>query len=308
MFDEKLPVIYILSNGRSGSTLLDLLLGAHPEIWTLGEAQMLPWEVRWRGPCGCGKPHADCDFWRDLLPELPLGDQPTPIEHFRAVRGGGKVLRPAQLPDLLLGRTSGTLADAARQYGEVNYDYFRRVLQAAKARKPGVRVLVDASKDPYRLHWLHRSGLFAIKVIHLFKDPRAFVYSMARRELPHAPRRAARFTLRWLVENGLFAYMGLREFRDGEMMHLAYERLASDPERILQDIGHFLGMAMPEGLSRTFREAETHGVSGNKMRWENTAVRLDEKWKDKLLPAYIQAIGAATWPLAQVLRHLETRT
>ena len=37
-----MDVIYILSNGRSGSTLLDLLLGAHPRLWTLARRTCCP--------------------------------------------------------------------------------------------------------------------------------------------------------------------------------------------------------------------------------------------------------------------------
>ena len=296
-------VIYILSNGRSGSTLLDLLLGAHPRLWTLGEAHMLPWEVRWGGPCGCGVPHQACDFWKGLLPLLPLEDQEVPLELFRGdtPNGGGKVLRWAHLASFARGAASARWAGAAMRYGEANRRYFELVLEAARQHKgEQVNCLIDASKDPYRLLWLESSGLFNIKVVHLYKDPRAFVFSMTKSMLPDATRKVARFTGRWMFENSLFSLMGKRTF-GRRMYHLRYERLASDPEQTLADLGGFLGLPMPVGLSQSFRTADTHGVSGNKARWESSSVRLDEKWKTRLPAHYINAVGAAAWPLRQVL-------
>jgi len=300
---DQINVIYILSNGRSGSTLLDLLLGAHPRIWTLGEAHMLPWEVRWKGPCGCGKPHEECGFWEPLLPQLPLEDQEVPVELFRAdtPNGGGKVLRWSHLPSMARGRASGRWAEPARRYGLANRRYFETVLDAARRHKgEQVAWLVDASKCPYRLLWLESSGLFNIRVVHLYKDPRAFVFSMTKPMLPRATRKVIRFTGRWLFENSLFTLLGERAFMD-RMVHLPYERLASDPEGSLAELGRFVGLDMPAGLSESFRTAETHGVSGNPMRWESTTVKLDQKWKTKLPAHYIGAVAAAAWPLRRVL-------
>lgn len=302
-------VIYILSNGRSGSTLLDLLLGAHPRLWTLGEAHMLPWEVRWGGPCGCGVPHQACDFWKGLLPLLPLEDQEVPLELFRGdtPNGGGKVLRWAHLASFARGAASARWAGAAMRYGEANRRYFELVLEAARQHKgEQVNCLIDASKDPYRLLWLESSGLFNIKVVHLYKDPRAFVYSMTKPMLPAATRKVVRFTGRWLFENSLFTLLVQRAFADN-ILHLKYERLASDPEGALADIGRLLKLEMPAGLSESFRTAETHGVSGNPMRWENTRVKLDQKWKSKLPSHYQRAVGLAAWPLLKVLDMI-TRT
>ncbi len=302
---KKINVIYILSNGRSGSTLLDLLLGAHPRLWTLGEAHMLPWEVRWGRPCGCGEPHEECFFWKGLLEQIPLEGLRWPIEHFRGgPRSNGKVLRWAQLPGMLEGRASGRWAQAAEAYGEANARYFSTVLEAARGFKdPGVDWLVDASKDPYRLLWLESSGMFNIHVVHLFKDPRAFVFSMTKGLLPSAHRKVARFTGRWLFENSLYSLMGERTFGD-RMIHIPYEDLASDPEGTLEKIGARFGIEMPEGLPEVFRTADSHGVSGNPMRWESSSVRLDQKWKTKLPGHYIRAVGAACWPLKRYLDQL----
>ena len=43
---SKIQVLYIVSNGRSGSTLLQMLLNLHKNIFTVGEIQELPNELK----------------------------------------------------------------------------------------------------------------------------------------------------------------------------------------------------------------------------------------------------------------------
>ena len=59
-----LHVVYVMGVGRSGSTLLDIALGSHPRVESVGELKNL---VRggWRenGYCACGSRVQECDFW-----------------------------------------------------------------------------------------------------------------------------------------------------------------------------------------------------------------------------------------------------
>ena len=57
-------VLYVGGLGRSGSTLLDRMLGRLDDVWSVGELVHL-WErgVKENNRCGCGQPFADCQFW-----------------------------------------------------------------------------------------------------------------------------------------------------------------------------------------------------------------------------------------------------
>src|SRR5438874_767855 len=69
-----LRILFIVGMGRSGTTLLELLLG-RLEGWVAGG------ELRryWHGAsipgwvCGCGRLLADCDFWRQVRADLRDG-------------------------------------------------------------------------------------------------------------------------------------------------------------------------------------------------------------------------------------------
>lgn len=297
---DRVPVIYVLSSGRSGTTLLDLLLGSASRAWTVGEAQLLPWELREeRAPCGCGRPVDECPFWRQVRAEAPLGEGPYPIEHFRESYGAGQVLRWRLLPDLLRGKVGGPRRRSAAAYGRVNADYLRAVRQEAEALSGrSIRWLVDASMDPYRLLWLQDSGRFELRVIHLTKAPPAFVYSMVRNRLPGGRRRAVRMAGRWLVENALMVRLCRIAFPDDGTRHVRYEDLAGRPSEVRREMGAWLDLELPAWSGRTFRAYENHAISGNEMRWSDTNIRLDQRWRSELPPLHRTLSNMICAPLA----------
>ena len=104
---EKIDLIYIASTGRSGSTLLEILLDSFESIWTLGEIYVLPWEVKKnKGICGCGKELNDCEFWAPIISEFKtLLDVNGNIDRFRDDYSVSKFFRFRELINILLGKS-----------------------------------------------------------------------------------------------------------------------------------------------------------------------------------------------------------
>ncbi|QDU67147.1 sulfotransferase family protein [Engelhardtia mirabilis] len=296
---RRIPLVYVLSNGRSGSTLLDLLLGSHAEAWSVGELQVLPWELEeHRDPCGCGRFLDECDFWAPLTEGRAFERGPAPLHHFRDAHGFGRVIRTDHVRDLLAGRPLGEHRGLATEYAARTAELLERVLPQAEARRGGqVRWLIDASKDPYRLLWLAASDRFDLRVVHLTKDPRAFVHSMTRDAGGLSPQRVARFTARWLIENALMRAVCERALPAGAVRRLRYEDLAGDPRATLAGLGEWLGLEGLEESLEDFRRTENHAVSGNQMRWGTANVRLDESWRERLPAAARSFVWTATAPL-----------
>src|SRR4029453_7005866 len=72
-------VIYITSPARSGSTLLDQMLAAHPLVVSIGEAlQLAAYALEDRALydpahpliCSCGQPGRLCSFWQTVQKEV----------------------------------------------------------------------------------------------------------------------------------------------------------------------------------------------------------------------------------------------
>jgi hypothetical protein len=300
---SQIPLVYIASNGHSGSTLLDLLLGAHPNIWTLGEAQNLPWELRNpRAPCGCGTPVEDDDFWKPLLDDIPLDIEGYHIGYFRNIAQVGKVLRWDLLPDVFRNEISDEWRPAVQEYGESNFRYFNVVREAAEDRT-GERIqwLVDNSKDPYRLFWLHHSGYFRTRVIHLVKDPRAFVYSMVKGYDSPPWSAILRYTARWIIENMIISRVAEKGVFDENVFHLTYEQLARAPKETMDNVTAWLDVDDGQDLTDGFRNYENHALSGNMMRWRQSenSIQLDERWKTNLSPAVKEFVSTVTRPFVR---------
>ncbi len=303
---SKIPLVYILACDRSGSTLLDILLGSHSELWTVGEAEFLPWELkRDLYPCGCGKRLQRCPFWHPILGDLPADILET-LGYFREIHGWWGIFRE-ELTDLLRGKVSERRHPLAQRYGEANAQFFRRVFDRVQTTwKPEIRYLVDASKQPYRLFWLAQRDDFDMWVIHLVKDPRAFVYSLLRRS-PHRPlSKAVRFAMRWLIQNKLSERVLQAHVPKDRRFFLRYEDLASRPGEVLSELGKWLGVQFPQDLPLRFRQIENHGVAGNPTRWKDTPIVLDEKWKTHLPKARQWLVWGLTSRLAR--RYGYTRT
>ena len=69
-------LIYVGGSGRSGSTLLDLLLNNSSEVQSLGEVHRLNWYARTdKEPCTCGAPVFECPFWLQVQAEALHGNE-----------------------------------------------------------------------------------------------------------------------------------------------------------------------------------------------------------------------------------------
>lgn len=293
--DERTRLVYVASIGRSGSTLLELLLGAHSQVATIGELHLWPHEIRATGrqlPCGCGKALLECSFWDEVRGRVdPLTAPPPRIDAFREAHTAGRTLRLDRLRDFLpRSPGSGTApipADIAT-YADNNDRVYRGFLDHTRevtGTRP--RWLVDSSKDPYRLLWLLRSGRFDLTVVHVVRDPRGFVNS----ERTNAPvdgfallRLAARKSGAWVAVNRMVRRCG-RLAPPGRYLLVSYERLARDPRSVMTDLCAGIGCGFEEGVLDGLRAERFHAIGGNPMRHGRREIRLDEAWRTGLSPA-----------------------
>jgi hypothetical protein len=209
------------------------------------------------------------------------------------------VLRRDHLRSLWRGRLSAAQARLAHSYGQLNRAVLDTVARhAAPLRPAGIQWLVDASKDPYRLAYLAASDQFDLRVVHLVKDPRAFVHSMTRADERLEKSRVLRFGLRWGVENRLMRRYLEQGLAPEQWRAVRYEDLAVDPANTLSELFRWLGVDAEFLAHEAFREADNHAVSGNQMRWQSGGVRLDQKWREQL-PAWARA---AAWNLSAPVR------
>jgi hypothetical protein len=293
-------VLYIAGAGRSGSTLLDQILGQAEGWFSCGELNFV-----WHNfSCGCGARVHECAFWAPVLERVTVGEDRAPgrlVELRRAHLGASlrvpRAIRRARRLD----------ADRSphRHYGEVMRDLYAEIASATDAR-----VIVDSSKfatDAYLLATLTDVDL---RVVHLVRDPRATAYSWARQKqkdpalkLDLGRRGPAASAFYWLRRNA--AIEGLLRRRLGDRcVRLRYEDFVSDPQSVARELCAFAGepdARLPFLDSRRVRLAENHMVGGNPRRFSSgeTVVRADDEWRSAMAAGPRLLAGLPALPLAR---------
>ena len=232
-------VVFVSSWSRSGSTLLDLLLGSLAGFWSAGEIRYL-WD---RGVvedqlCGCGRTFGACPIWSAVREEAFGGRRHFDVEE--TLRGREQHRRRA--PWRLLSPGGGRAPHGDGRYASI----LARIYPALR-EVTGARVVVDSSK--YASHGLALAAIPEVElhVVHLVRDPRAVAWSWQRiKPMPEvhwtrasmpvkSPSRSALF---WMLENLAIARLA-RRARSYTL--LRYEDLVADPRGALRAVLGVLG-------------------------------------------------------------------
>lgn len=300
---ERLKVVFVAGAGRSGSTLLDRLLGSLPGVVPAGELRHA-WQlgVIQDEYCGCGQRFRSCGTWQAVFQRAFGGFNAVPAAAFH--RRQERLLRLRHVPRLASERRlRGQLRTERDQWAATHL----RLLDAIAAVH-GAHTIVDSSKNP--LYGLLLAGLPGIdlRVVHLVRDSRAVAYSWTRRLKPH-PLKGGEPTFElartWQAATWWDAANLLSETLPPlrrAYLRVRYEDLARDPVPALRRITGFAGLAPVEpvaGTRATFDLGVHHTAGGNPMRWEHgrVAVRPDRAWRHEFPAGPRRAVTAMTLPL-----------
>lgn len=269
-------VVFVAGTGRSGSTLLDVMLGSLDGLVSGGELKWYWARGLLQGRrCGCGVPSPECPFWTAVRAELPDRD-PHEVNSLY-----GTVARTRHAMFAAAGRQH-ELGPLPAIVGEL-YDALRTV--------SGAQMVVDSSKSPAALLVaLQASPL--VHVIHLVRDPRAVAYSNVRPKRSDSVENALIRTLtpghstrKWAAWNALTE----RIAPSATSYHrIRYEDLVADPVSVLGPVLDRIGIESPlpvrtdhDGAAVASLET-SHAIGGNPSKFDvgEIPLRLDDQWID----------------------------
>ncbi|MBG0826295.1 sulfotransferase [Planomonospora sp. ID67723] len=315
-------VVFLGGLGRSGTTLLERLLGEVPGVAALGEVVHL-WArgVLADEACGCGEPFGGCPFWRKAGERAFGGWSAERAERMLAL--GRRVDRTRRIPALArllaeerAGAGPGPMAPGGeavapgvrtwpfREVDELG-EYvtaYRRLYDAA-GEVAGCQVVVDSSKHASLAFCLAAAGV-DVHVVHVVRDPRAVAHSWQRRVTrpedgtPMTHWSPVRTSLHWLAQN-----LGLELLarRGVPVTRIRYEDLLADPARTLRRLAAEVGVLpkldfLGDGVAEL---SAAHTASGNPMRFTAGRVELvrDDGWRTAASPRQRRLVTALTWPL-----------
>ncbi|MER7211007.1 sulfotransferase [Streptosporangium sp. NPDC000239] len=302
MSDSPSParVVFLGGLGRSGTTLLERLLGEVPGIAPLGEVAHL-WTrgVLANEDCGCARPFGTCPFWREVGARAFGGWSEDLAE--RVVTLGLRVDRTRRIPALARFLAGGRSSRRPAALGE--YVAAHRRLYDAASEVAGCPVVVDSSKHASLAFCLAASGV-DVHVVHVVRDPRAVAHSWHRRVIrpesgsPMTRWSPGRTSVHWLAQN-----LGIELLARGgvPVTRVRYEDLVRAPAETLGHLAARIGL--PVGLDFLTGEkallSRAHTVAGNPMRFAVGPIGLvpDDAWRTAAPVLHRSLVTALTWPL-----------
>ncbi len=284
--------IYICSAGHSGSTLLDMLIGSHSRIESLGEITHLPKNLALNTICGCGSPVRECEFWKgaisnierklniDLVSNpyiLDLGyisariivDKRHQTIFYNLARKISHGLiyihyrHTIPLYYFLLPRFEKSINNNHLLYQSVrNYNDAGLIVDSSKAYLKGLGVYLH-NKDETR-------------IIVLVRDGRGVFYSNLKRGFDR------RKSLNGWINYYQRALVLIDKYVNKEhVLFVKYEDLAKNTKKVMEDISKFIDVEY-ESAMLDFSSKVHHITNGNNTRFKSSKINLDEAWKNNL--------------------------
>ena len=298
---EPIRVLFFAGSGRSGTTVINNILGQMEGVFAAGELRYL-WQ---RGMvedrlCGCGVPFARCPVWSAVLARAFTGSpaiNPGEIGQRLLSR-----LRMARVPMML-----GRWATGRRAVAQHPDDVLIGELYRALLVHTGQRIIVDSSKlPPYGLLLSALPGV-ELYVLHVVRDARATAFSWRR------PKRALDFgdddqlmpqqqpwksSLLWLFWNALTAMLWRA---DGRYLRVRYEDFVRDPKATMSKVAALVGLdpaLLPFETPTSVLLKPTHSVAGNPDRHRHGSIELasDSEWLTAMPAGQRALVTALTAP------------
>lgn len=280
----QLTVIYITSQGHSGSTLLTLLLGGHPDIFAIGEVNAFSEERRIARFKKYQKKMA-------LIPHDKRREYESHLE--KSCMCGAEAIKVCPVwsrVDRYL-REHFDLSLDQLDVNNADNDVFRRhnlALFQAAAAVANVNFVIDATKEMSRMKRLQCLDELDVRPIHLRRSAHGYVYSGVKRNLPWW-KYVRSYVIRE-IERTLF-------LSRQDHFFVQYESLATQTQTIIADIMKWLELPFHSNQLK-WSGSKQHLIAGNHMRFNSAAIiRIDEKWRKALPNTLKQLISFITWPV-----------
>lgn len=270
----KKSILYIISNARSGSTLLEYLLSSNDNTISVGELNNLDSHLNhgrlgktWGWKCSCGEDFDKCSFWRKVFDELRARD--IDYKNRTSIYENDRNIFTKLISikyDHILNKP---VIDLLNNIYDVIF------------QDSGIQLIVDSSKNPLQGLALYKNLNADVKIIYLKRDIRAVVFSMQKWEKKHENKNSSLFKLLIIsIAFHLKSRRCLQKVSSEDKYHLTYEKLAKYPQQAIDELMTYFGYASyptPEYMEYTNR----HSVGGTPTRFEKRKIEYDDSWITK---------------------------
>ena len=280
--EEKIKVLYFAGSGRSGSTILNIILGNHQDVFGGGELQNMRRVYNKDKICSCGATVVDCDFWSSVVKDWysKVGEQDIDSGLKRWPENEGVF---SFKPWMKMIFSFGLKGKNFQKYLESTAIFYKAIQKHSNKK-----VMVDISKNPLRAWALEKNPNVDLRMVHLVRDGRAVTWSLKRTAERQSRKRPTwRAALFWVVVNRM------TNFVRSKVVHntvVRYEDLVERPAELLHQIGSMADIDFSEIIEKIEAQDDfhiNHVMAGNGIRKGNTIkfqATNSKSWMEKLTP------------------------
>ena len=314
-------LIYIASDERSGSTLLDHIIGNHDDIICVGELMFFNDYLNQKGigstskwVCRCGMTLECCPFWSNVIESCRLKENHE-ISDLETIiyKRRNTTYKDAFLTLLISYLPTKWKKPLLKKILKINenknaaYNCYKLLDHVCSVENK--KIVIDSSKYPSQLSGLinYKRSDYNIKVIHLIRDGRSVAISKIKRkkELFGENLTFTRALLGWLLIN-----LKISNIKDllppQDYILVRYEDLCVKTEQTIAEICDHFDISYDSKILE-FSEKKKHNIAGSQHKFDqSTRIQLDEKWKSSLsasrnflysMICYILANKVKAWKL-----------
>jgi len=255
---EALPqVLYIMGTARSGSTILDIMLGHGEHCVATGELALIVQDGFIENKkCSCGQHFDACRFWSRIREEIDLS--PSELAEWAAIQRK-------------FDWHSGfffNLMTAFRQQEKILYQRYNSALLLAIQHISHRKVIVDSSKYSGRALALSRIPGINLRVICLTRSPEGILSSFKKtncdEQLPKSTLGSMVYYCAVLTMLRISCWV-----LPQTVLQIKYEELLSNPEKTLKKIERSSNINLKKVKQKIHQNTDFntgHIVTGNRLR------------------------------------------
>jgi hypothetical protein len=255
---DRVPdILYIMGTGRSGTTILEVLLSNDEGIVATGELKHLFRDAYVRDlPCACAKPGRDCDMWSEVLNRSgwSLADCERVGDEIAAVESHARFFR--------------VYFDRVKDAQLASYREATTQLLMAIRRFTHCTAVVDSSKYPSRALLLSKLYPGKVRIVCVTRSA-AGLLAAFRKPNPDEQRPKSRLAATLYYLYVLFCMRLVRGRLPDRCMSIRFEELRSDPIAVIRKIERWSGLSFPKARRKLARREffeVGHIVTGNRLR------------------------------------------
>lgn len=222
-------VIYIMGAGRSGTTLLDIILGNANDIFSCGELISFP---KLKGiPHGFEKESKQFLFWKNV--EKSLFEKNKEFQYDDLIRTVNAVESHRTFFNNLFRLTPARILKDYYQYID---NFFESLFSHIKED-----IVVDSSKYPGRAFALSRQNKWQIDYIYLIRNPIGVVHSFSKSDVEQ-PRKGFLFANIYYFVINMMCQLVKIHIGESKLLTIRYEDFLRNSTEVLHRIEYRLSL------------------------------------------------------------------